>query len=107
MRVELEGASADPECEEVERIRSAEGVRSSCGNPVASLVGWVASARADAEVLCQPPAPCCSDRARDAVTAEGATCAAPAAPLFGGTRGGSSTPDGPVSGARRPSPGGA
>ena len=84
VRVELEGARADPECEEVERIRSAEGARSSCGNSVASLDGQVASACAEAEVLCQPPAPCCSDCAQDSVTAEGAPCAAPAAPPLGG-----------------------
>ena len=72
MRVEHEGADADPECGEVERVRSAEGARSRCGNPVASLVVKVASACAEAEALCQPPSLCCDDRARDAAPSGGA-----------------------------------
>ena len=72
MRVDHAGADADPECGEVERVRSAAGARSRCGKPVASLVVKVASACAEAEALCQPPTPCCVDRARDAAPTEGA-----------------------------------
>ena len=44
VRVEHEGANADPECGEVGRIRSAEGAPSCCVKPVASLDVKVASA---------------------------------------------------------------
>ena len=57
MRVEHEGAVADPECGEVERVRSAEGAWSRCVKPVASLVVEVASACAEAKALCQTPTP--------------------------------------------------